>query len=568
VRYGLSMAARPSTDATLRRAAQAVRKGRLAEAAGLYREVLARFPANRRALEGLAALGPAARAAPPHLLAGLAAQAQAGRLAEAWAEAQSLADAYPQDVALATLASGIAAAAGRAPEAEAHARRALALAPDNAVARYNLGLALQMQDRPVEAIATYEQVLRTAPRMAEARNNLGALLRDAGHHAEAAACFARAVADDPGNLQALANLGLCQRELGQRDAAIGSFRRLLELDPDNAPARQDLALLHRFTPDDSELAALEAHLARCTAPSERARLLFARAKALDELDRRADAFADWAEANRLRKAELGYDIAQDEGVFAAIRARFDPPPEPLSPDAQATPRPVFILGMPRSGTTLAERILARHPGVQALGELPLMTEAAAALLDLPGPPDAEALRRVRDSYLAGLAARSDGRPVATDKMPLNFRWIGAILTALPEARVVHMRRDPRAVGFSLFRQRFGSNGNGYAYDLADIAAYTGLHDAMMAHWHKVFPGRIFTLAYEALTEAQEPQTRALLAACGLDWNAACLAPHEGAGAVSTASGQQVRERIYRGSSDAWRRYEAWLGRPFDHLPCR
>jgi tetratricopeptide (TPR) repeat protein len=377
------------------------------------------------------------------------------------------------------------------------------------------------------------------------------------------------VEDDPGNLQALANLGLCQRELGQRDAATTSFRRLLERDPDNAPARQDLALLHRFgSSDDPELAALEAHLERCAAPSDRARLLFGRAKAMDELDRRADAFADWAEGNRLRKAELGYDIAQDRDVFAAIRTRFDPPPEQLSPDASARPRPIFILGMPRSGTTLAERILARHPKVQALGELPLMTEAAAPLLDRPGPPDVGALRRVRDSYLAGLAARSDGRPVVTDKMPLNFRWIGAILTALPEACVVHMQRDPRAVGFSLFRQRFASSGNGYAYDLADIAAYIGLHDALMTHWHTVFPGRIFTLDYEALTEDQEPWTRALLDACGLDWDAACLAPQEGAGAVSTASGQQVRERIYRGSSDEWRRYEAWLAQLLDHLPRR
>ncbi|MFP4327613.1 MAG: sulfotransferase [Paracoccaceae bacterium] len=552
------MAARPSTDATLRRAAQAARKGRLAEATGLYREVLARFPKNRRALEGLAALGPSAASAPPQILSGLAAQAQAGKLAEAWAEVKILAAAWPDDAALATLAGGIAAASGLGPEAETHSRRALALAPDNTAARYNLGLALQLQGRAPEAIAAYEEVLQANPHMAEARNNLGALLRDAGRHAEAAACFDRAVADDPGNLQALANLGLCQRELGQREAALASFRRLLDHDPDNAPARQDLALLHRFAPEDPELAALEAHLARCTVASDRARLLFARAKALDELDRRAEAFADWEEANRLRKAELGYDIAQDRRLFAAIRARFDPPPEPLSPQAPAMPRPVFILGMPRSGTTLAERILARHPQVQALGELNLMTEAVAPLLDLPGTPDAAALGRVRDSYLAGLVARADGRPVVTDKMPLNFRWIGAILTALPEARVVHMRRDPRAVGFSLFRQRFTSNGNGHAYDLADIAAYIGLHDALMAHWQAAFPGRIFTLDYEALTEAPEHHTRALLEACGLGWDAACLSPHEGAGAVSTASGQQVRRRIYRGSSGEWRRYEDWL----------
>jgi tetratricopeptide (TPR) repeat protein len=555
----------PSAAETLRRAAKLAKAGRAGEAAALYREVLARYPANRRAQEGLAALS-AGDTAPQALLSGVVQMAQAGRVAEARRDAEALQPLYPDDPALAGLLGALCVAAGEPAAAEPHCRRALAARPGDADAAYNLGLALQAQNSPDEAAAAYERALEANPRLAEAWNNLGALHRDRGRHAEAAAAFARAAALSPDNLDARANLGLCQRELGEAKAAKETFAALLARAPDHAPARQDFAQLHRFSEGDPELVALEAHLARAGESADRERLLFALGKAMDDLGRHAEAAEAWREANARRRAALGHDAAEDAALFARIRAVWDAPPAPLDA-APARPRPIFVLGMPRSGTTLVEQILASHPQVAACGELPLLTDAAAPLLD-PEPPAApgpDALRRVRETYLAGLAPLAGDRPVATDKMPLNFRWIGAILTALPEAAVIHVDRDPRAVAFSLFRHRFASDGNRYAYDADDIRRYLSLHDDLMAFWETRFPGRIHRLSYKGLIEDQEAVTRGLLAACGLPWHSACLDFHRTERAIATASGQQVRRALYRGSDAAWRAYAAHLPELFEGL---
>lgn len=547
-----------SAAETLRRAAKLAKTGRTAEAATLYREVLARYPANRRAQQGLEELG-GGGAAPAALLAGLAQMAREGRIPQAQREARGLVALYPDDPALAGMAGAIAVAAGDAPAAETLCQRALDARPTDADAAYNLGLALHAQGRADDAARAYEKTLDLRPGHAQALNNLGALHRDRGRHKAARAAFARAVALDPDNLDARANLGLSQRELGDTAEAKETFAALLTRAPDHAAARQDFAQLHRFTTGDADLGALAAHLDRAGDGADRERLLFAWGKAMDDLGRQADAAAAWREANARRKTALGYAASEDAALFARIRAVWDRPPAPLD-TPPALPRPIFIVGMPRSGTTLVEQILASHPQVGACGELHSMTEAAAPLLD-PDPPRApgpDALREVRAQYRTRFTALAGDRPMATDKMPLNFRWIGAILSALPEATVIHVDRDPQAVAFSLFRHRFASDGNRYAYDAGDIRAYLHLHQDLMAFWKARFGRRIHRLSYRRLIENQEAETRAMLTACGLAWDPACLDFHRTERVIATASGQQVRRSLYRGSDTAWRAYASHL----------
>ena len=219
--------------------------------------------------------------------------------------------------------------------------------------------------------------------------------------------------------------------------------------------------------------------------------------------------------------------------------------------------------MPRSGTTLAEQILASHSQVYGAGEMEAMNKAIHAEFNPDGRGyrfalSEDALAGIRRRYLASLAGLKTSRPVVIDKMPLNFRWLGFILEAIPEARIVNLARDPIAVCWSIFKTYFPTSGLGFAYDLTDLAAYYRMHEDLMAFWRQRYPGRIFDLNYERLTEDQEGQTRALLDYCGLAWEDACFDFHLTERTVRTASATQVRRKMYRGSSNAWKSYETHL----------
>ena len=223
-------------------------------------------------------------------------------------------------------------------------------------------------------------------------------------------------------------------------------------------------------------------------------------------------------------------------------------------------KPIFILGMPRSGTSLTEEILSRHSAVAAAGELEYLRRAVSDLGEAGNAPDAASLRALRESYLGAMAAHAaPGAVCVTDKMPLNFRFIGHILTAMPEAAVVHLRRSPEAVCWSNYRLHFPARGMAFTSTQADIAAYYRLYADLMKFWEQRFPGRIIHVDYEALTEAPATAARGLLDALGLPWEDGVLDVEKSARSVRTASALQVKRGIYTGSSEAWRRYEPWLG---------
>lgn len=524
------MSAVQSTEKTLSRARQAAKAKDWIAACGLYQIVLDRFPANKKARQGLASL----RAAVPELLKAAQAAQQGGE----WATAER----------------SLSAAAALAPELP---EVGLALA----------ACRLETGNAPA-ALRAAEAVLAQAPDHAEALNARGRALREMGRGTEAEASFHAALGDPETEARTLNNLGVLARARGDRARAAAYYRRALDLTPGDATLHRNLSHTVSYTEGDPDtgahLAQMRERLAVLGAETPAAAPLhFALFKALDDLDRREEAFGHLALGNRLTKAAQGYEFKSDALPYALSKALFKTPlPAPDGAEG-ADLRPIFVTGLPRTGTTLTERILAQAGGVQPCGELTVVQRATGGLLrEIMARAD-KALSQADIAALgaqirAGLAEYSDGSAVLVDKMPLNFRWIGFICAALPEARIVHLSRDPMAVGWSVYRHAFGGGGNGFAYDPADIARFMVMHRDLMAHWRQVCPGRIFDLDYAELVRDPEPATRALADFAGLEWSEDWLAPERGKGQVLTASADQVRRPIYRGSDDGWRRYEAQL----------
>ena len=453
---------------------------------------------------------------------------------------------------------------GRLIEAEESCREAIRLKPDYAEAYTNLGNTLRDLGRLTEAEASQREAIRNKPDYAKAHNSLGATLNDLGRLNEAVASYREAIRLKPEFAEAYSNLGNILRELGRLNEAEASCREAIRLKPEFAQAHLNLAVIKKFYANDKEFTLLE-HCYQSAVPTSIDRIYasFALAKAYEDIGRVDEAFDLYLEGNRLNKARLAYDIQQDRDLFHAIKSSF------VIRSYRATSntrnQPIFVLGMPRSGTTLVEQVLASHSNVYGAGELQDMevavrTHATTKLIDgLSFNYSQIAIDNVRQSYLSALEALPTDKPFIVDKMPQNFRWIGFMLSAFPEACVINLCRDPVAVCWSIFKTYFPTKGLGFAYDLEDLAEYYKLYKDLMAFWHEKYPGRIYDLQYEQLTENQEEETRKLLDYCGLPWEDACLNFHETERAVRTASATQVRKKMYQGSSDAWKKFEKHLG---------
>ncbi len=483
---------------------------------------------------------------------------------------------------------------GRHREALGTLAKAIDIKPEFAIAHNNMGNALRNLGRPREAIESYETALELAPTYAEAHNNLGITysqlgmlkeaiesftsaitieagfvvahnnlgnaLREFGRVREAVDCFENALRLAPEFVEAHNNLGNSLSVLGRRDEAVASFHKALELNPDFAGAHRNLSLAKTYVPGDAQIDHMLGLIERDgLSDDDRMQLSFALGKAYEDLGEWDKAFAYFSEANRIAKQAGGYALADDENAFAQLKGWFPEGASAVGGAAEQATTPVFIVGMPRSGTALVEQILASHSDVYGAGELSLLERAVRSGARKEVQDPLSQLASIRETYQAGLADIGISEPYVTDKMPLNFRWIGFICTAMPGARIVHVERDPRATCWSIFKHHFPSHGHGFANDLQDLAGFYKLYRGLMAFWCERFPGRIYDLNYEALTENQEDETRKLLEYVGLEWEDACLEFHKTERAVQTSSSSQVRQAMYRGSSDAWRNYEDHLG---------
>ena len=519
------MAGTASLDKTLSRGRKAAKAGDWLAAFEAYQNVLDRFAGNKKAIKGMQELKPAV----PDLLQ----QAQAAQKAADWTQAERL----------------LNAAFGLAPETP------------------QIGIALaatQLEiSRAPGARTTALKVLKHAPGNPEALNFKGRAERTMGLSDAAEASFKAALGHPETDAQTLNNLGVLARAQGALDQARAYYEQALALAPDNVIIHRNLAQLTSYTADHPHLMAMRALAEQASAnDTAKAPLHFALFHALDKIGAYDEAFAHLETANALARKAAPYDFQTDAIPTALGKALIKGPIEGVK-DTPADRTPIFVTGLPRSGTTLVERILSRAQGTQACGELSVVQTAVSQLLrdvmardDKPLKP--ADIAQLRDALRQGLAEYSDGSPIMIDKMPLNFEWIGFICAALPEAKVIHIARDPMAVAWSLYRMSFEGAGNGFVYAPGDIARYMVLHRDIMAHWRSCFPDRICDISYEDLIAEPENTTKAIAGATELAWSADWLSPEKAKSQVLTASAEQVRQPIYQDSNAQWKRYEAAL----------
>lgn len=421
-------------------------------------------------------------------------------------------------------------AVGRYNEAENPLRRALKLKPSYLDARVSLGVALALLGRLRDAKESYEKVLRVEPRNAKAHVGVGQIELREGRFAEAEA----------------------------------AFRRALEIAPDASYAQASLVWLHRMTPADAGwLARSEEIAAGKLSPSDEATLRFAMGKYCDDVGDYPRAFRNYQRGNELQKlAARPYDReARERFVDDLIRVYTPEVLAGVRAGASDSARPVFVVGMPRSGTSLVEQILASHPAARGAGELNFWSvvmrehERTARQTVLAEP----VRRKLAQDYLRVLAGYSADAARVIDKMPVNADYLGVIHSVFPNARVIYLQRDPIDTCLSCYFQQFQSELN-FSMDLSDLAHYYREHHRLMAHWRRVLPPEtLLDVPYAELTADQEQWTRRMLAFVGLPWDARCLDFHKSARAVRTASVWQVRQKIYRTSVGRWHHYEKFVG---------
>jgi tetratricopeptide (TPR) repeat protein len=423
------------------------------------------------------------------------------------------------------------------------------------------------------ALVMFNSALSINDSHIEALYNKGYVLNRLGKSGFACDCYRRVIELNPDQVEAHNNLGSVLKELGDFEAAIGCFETAINIDSGCVAAYSNLCAIKKFTESDSCIGKMKNLLHNPElSGSDKAKIHFSIAKACDDIGNHQDSFDNLIIGNNLRKEELSYSIEQDELLFQRILSVFDGSRVDDTQSAlQCHQRPIFIVGMPRSGTSLVEQIIASHTEVYGAGELTGMGDVISRVLSPLWQLNtnncyAESeVRKIRDGYVGVLEGLDTDKNIVVDKMPLNFRVAGVILQALPNAKIINMSRGPVATCWSSYKVNFSSVGNGYSYDLSDLADYYHLYKDLMEFWYKKFPGKIYDLHYEKLTENQEDETRKLLEYCELSWKDACLDFHKNMRAVKTASSTQVRQKMYTGSSEAWRKYEKHLHPLLDGL---
>ncbi len=415
------------------------------------------------------------------------------------------------------------------------------------------------------AVQAAGRAVALAPLNAEAHNALGIVLQAQDEQEAAAAAFARA-AELPGTMreQALINQANLHVEFGRIDTAEALFAHILTEFPRSVPACFGLANLRRRPPDDPVIDRMRILLEtdRTLSPNNLTRLHFGLGKALLDAGDSEQAFRHLNEGNRLKRATIGYDadgvtrwMREIAAAYPAASSGVVPPP------ARTGVQPVFVLGMPRSGTTLIEQILASHPSVHGAGELVYMQRAVDEAEPFPAAAaglSADRLAAAGAAYLDQVGSLANGKPFVIDKMPSNFLYIGLIRQILPHARIIHCRRDPVDTCLSCYSQLFGGEQT-FTYDQTELGRFYRDYDVLMQHWRSFLPAEDFIeVEYEAVVDDYEREARRLVAFLGLPWDDACLSFHRTERAIRTASVTQVRQPIYRHAARRWRRHAAQL----------
>ena len=478
----------------------------------------------------------------------------------------------PTDVAAIRMFAEVAARLDRNEDALNLLARCLELAPSFHAARQNYALVLHRSNQPEQALVEIERLLAAEPGHPGCRNLKAAVLCRIGEYEPAIGIYADLLEHYPRNAKVWVSYGHALKTAGYGDRAITAYRRSLELEPSFGEVWWSLANLktYRFSADD--LAAMRRQLARTDlAEDDRLHLEFAAGKALEDAGEYETSFRHYAQGNAIRHAQLHYSADDTHARVQHIRKHYTRDFFAERAGAGSPARdPIFIIGLPRAGSTLIEQILSSHSQVEGTMELPEVTSITRMLrtqgdADSAMPYhgalaalDADALRALGERYLEHTRIqRKTAAPLFIDKMPNNFMHIGLIQLMLPNAKIIDARRHPLGCCFSGFKQHF-ARGQSFSYDLDDLGRYYRDYVALMAHFDAVLPGRIHRVVYEHMVEDTEGEVRRLLEYCGLPFEESCLRFFQNARPVRTASSEQVRQPIYREGVDHWRHYAPWL----------
>ena len=587
-------------DRLLARAKKYSINGRIEEARGCYLEVLEIFPSNQKASKGLSDLEKSTPSSPSHSqLRYIMDTYSNGHSELALDDLKKLINNYPNDSTLHNVNGALLKASNKINSSITSFLKAINIKPDYYEAHFNLGVVYHEIHNYHEAIKCYEAALSIHPNYPiahnnlgliylrnnqvdkaiqhfdfattynpnyfEAYNNLGAALIESKDINRAISSIKKAIEINPNYAQAYDNLGISHQSLGQKKLAIKQYEKAISINSSFASAHFNLSQSKTYHDVDFQMKQMHAELNKSSNKLDQIHFNFALSKAYDDLSNIDEQFRFLNQGNNLCKENLNYSFEDDQNKFINIKKIFTSSDisELKKTTSKSSFRPIFILGMPRSGTTLVEQIVSSHSKVYGGDEMKTMSSLVSKIMHKNSTQNIRNINSkdisfIRKEYLNELKNLNISEKYITDKWPLNFQYIGFILFAFPDAKIIHLKRDSMAVCWSIYKHFFSDQGNGWAYNQIDIANFYKMYKDIMSFWHKLFPEKIYDLSYENITTNQEYETKRLLDYCELEWDSNCLNFHNNSRTVKTASAIQVREKIYQGSSEAWKKYDKFL----------
>ena len=590
------------SERQLSRAKKLLVKGKIREAESIYLDILSSSPKNKDAKDALRIINNRKEAALPMNKIQLAVSfINSGQIKEAIGIVESLIKNFPNESLLYNIRGVCSHSCQNYKVAIDDFRKAVELNSDYAEAYYNLGVSYGDLGEIESAKKAYKNALRINNNYPTAQNNLGQILFTQGEFKESISHFEwalefkpdfaeayynlgnaylsiedlhnaikllkKAISVKPDFADAYNNLGIAYLRTGEQELARDFFENAIALVPAYASAHHNLTSVKKYYEKDSQVIQIESLLSNTEMSiQDQIYFSFSLAKVYEDLGSHKELFKHLNIANQMRKKQLNYSISDSERHNEMIKLFFNNQSNKkikiLYKDSPSV-RPIFIVGMPRSGTSLVEQIVSSHNEVHGAGELKNFNNIIVPIIrDHLSNEDfsltEDEFRLIRKQYEDELSKFNVNEKIITDKWPLNFRSIGFILSAFPEAKIIHLKRNPTATCWSIYKHYFSNEGNGWAYNLNDLAEFYNLYIELMNYWHDLYPGKIYDISYEDLTSNQEKETRKLIEYCDLNWDQNCLSFHKNKRDVKTASSLQVRKKMYQGSSDAWRKYADYL----------
>lgn len=549
-----------------------IKRGDLTKAEHLYMSVLQDFPKNEKARTAVTQISLQKSQSKAQLdeklfIDKLRSLYQHSKMEEASVLANKIISLNPDIPIVWSILGGAELALANHAKAEIAFRKLITLLPNDPNVANNLAAALVANGKFNEAINSYQKAINLKKDFLEPYIGLANCLQSENRLDEANLAINRALELHPSDARALAILGTVKLKQGANEEAIAALQKATVSTPFSSDAHRQLSQLIRYDCGNPHIVQVEKIINTANLTLyEQCQMHFAYAKIQEDLENYALAFQFYHTAGQFRKKVLRYDIKRDIEHFNCIKNHFQAIKCVLNLEwnKEDSIVPIFIVGMPRSGSSLLEQIISNHSQVIAGGELPYLGTVAKQLIK-KNLYDVANLKISRDHYIQKMADIGKGAGFVTDKMPHNFQYIGIIKTILPTAKIIHIKRDPGAVCWSNFTRYFPAPELAYSFDIDDVVKYYKLYADLMDFWRSEFPNDIYEIDYDQLVSDPEPHIRSLISHLSLDWEDACLAPHENQRIVFTASREQVKKKIYTGSSLAWKKFEPYLDGAFDDL---